>query len=233
MAITREAFIDRRQPMLRWGAVIAGGAVAIGLWILLQVLGTGVGLATVDPDDTGTLRGAGIGTGIWSVIAPLIALFSGGYLAARLSGTVQRGIGAVHGLVLWSLTIVLGLMSLFGVISGLTRSAVELSDQAVMTGAIPWDEVEGAAPSGPAAERQAAVAADKAGKVMMWTGLGLLLSLGAAAGGGAIGARTRRRDLDLDDRGRRRTITPARGVGVPVRTEVVEREVVRGDPVIE
>src|ERR1044071_6825752 len=43
--ITREAvLIDRRQPTLRWSAVFAGAVCSIGIWLLLQLVGVGIGL---------------------------------------------------------------------------------------------------------------------------------------------------------------------------------------------
>ena len=82
-SISRETVIDRRQPYLHWSAIFGGALLATGVWILLQVLGTGVGLSAVDTSDASSLRGVGIGTGIWSIIAPLIAMFVGGLLVGR------------------------------------------------------------------------------------------------------------------------------------------------------
>src|SRR5436190_6171171 len=110
--ITRETIIDRRQPLIRWSAVLAGSALAVGLWILLQTLGMGLGLAAVDTDDAGSLKGVGIGTGIWSLIAPLIAMFFGAYVAGRLAVTHDRRIGAIHGSVMWGLATVVGLWAM-------------------------------------------------------------------------------------------------------------------------
>src|SRR4051812_32822423 len=108
--ITRETIIDRRQPQFRWGAVFAGAAVSIGLWILLQTLGMGAGLAAIDTNDAGNLRSVGIGTTVWSLIVPLIALFIGGLIAGRFTGTRVPRIGSIHGLVMWAITSVLGVI---------------------------------------------------------------------------------------------------------------------------
>lgn len=131
-SISRETVIDRRQPQLRWSPIIGGAILATGVWILLQVLGTGVGLAAVDTDDAGSLRGAGIGTGIWSIIAPLIAMFVGGLLVGRTSGTRDRKVGGMHASVMWALALCIGLyamMSLMGaLVGGVTRVAGVASD---------------------------------------------------------------------------------------------------------
>ena len=50
--ISRETIlIDRRQPTLRWSAVFAGVACSAGFWMLLQLLGMGIGLAAIDVDN--------------------------------------------------------------------------------------------------------------------------------------------------------------------------------------
>lgn len=128
---SREAIIDRRQSHMRWGAVLAGTVLSIGLWILLQTIGMGIGLAAVDTDDAGNLRGIGIGTGVWSVIAPLIAIFLGAMLAGRLAGTRHGGVGAMHGAVMWALTSVLGLWAMISIVQTVTSTATRVGSAAV------------------------------------------------------------------------------------------------------
>jgi len=108
--ITRETVVDRRQPAIRWSAVLAGTAVAVGLWGVLQVLGIGAGLASLDPDDASSARGAMLGAGAWSVIAPLLAMFAGGFVAAKLSGTYDRRSAGTHAVVMWGITATMGLV---------------------------------------------------------------------------------------------------------------------------
>ncbi|MBX3159260.1 MAG: hypothetical protein KF773_25045 [Deltaproteobacteria bacterium] len=119
---------------MRWGAIFGGAVLALGLWMMLQVLGTGLGLATVDAANAGSLRGAGIGTGIWSLLAPLIAMFVGGILAGRLAGTRERGVGAWHGAVMWGLTTLIGLYLILSAVSTIVGGAVRAGG-AVVQGA--------------------------------------------------------------------------------------------------
>jgi hypothetical protein len=146
---SRETIIDRRQPQLRWSAVFGGAVLAIGLWILLQVLGTGIGLAAIDPSHAGSLRGIGIGTGIWSIIAPLIAMFIGSYVAGRLSATRDRAVGAMHGSVIWALALVFGLWAMVAVASMLVSSAARVGGAAVTASS---EVVAGAARAGAAVD---------------------------------------------------------------------------------
>lgn len=106
-----------------WGAIFAGTLTAVGVWLLLHLLGVSVGLVAIDPDNPSTLRAIGIGTGVWALIAPLLALFVGGLAAGRLAGPLTRLTGAIHGMVVWSLTTVTA-MVLVGLAAGSLLGAI-------------------------------------------------------------------------------------------------------------
>jgi hypothetical protein len=139
--ITREAVIERRQSHIRWSVIFAGTAFAIGVWLLLQALGMGLGLSAVDTDDAGSLRGVGIGTGIWSLIAPLIAIFVGGLVVGRMAGTRDRLSAGIHGGVMWALAMTIGVWAVLSIasmmVSGVARigGAAATATSAVVSGA--------------------------------------------------------------------------------------------------
>jgi hypothetical protein len=145
--ITRETVpVERRQSILRWSAVLAGAACSIGFWILLQLLGVGLGLAAVDIDDVRSLRGAGIGTTLWSLASPLIAMFLGGVVAGHLAQTYDRKLAGVHGMVMWALTSIVGLCATIWIVtmvaSGVGRHRIAAFDTgSSMTLATPDDSV--------------------------------------------------------------------------------------------
>ena len=89
---------------MSWGAVLAGAVVALSVQLLLSLLGLGIGLATVDPaaGDTPDAASFGIATGIYYAIVTLLSLFAGGWVAGRLAGMPVRTDGLLHGLVTWS-----------------------------------------------------------------------------------------------------------------------------------
>jgi hypothetical protein len=123
---------------LSWGAIFGGTFVALGVWILLFALGLALGLSSVDPADPGSAKSAGIGTGIWSLIVPLIALFVGGLVASRTAGVVDKMGGALHGAVLWGLTTLAGviimgmaLSSLLGAVFSVGKTAVGAAGTAI------------------------------------------------------------------------------------------------------
>jgi hypothetical protein len=109
---------------LSWGAIFGGTFVAAGIWILLYALGLAVGLSRLDFDTGRALRAAGIGPGIWSFIAPVLALFVGGLVTARCAGFVDRASGAIHGAVMWGLTMLAGTILISITLSSLVGAMV-------------------------------------------------------------------------------------------------------------
>src|SRR3954447_5522222 len=87
------------RPHISWGAIFGGMFASLGLWLLLYVFGLAVGLSRLHPPHPATPKSSGIFTGIWGVIAHVIALFAGGLVAGRGAGVASRGEGSVHGLV--------------------------------------------------------------------------------------------------------------------------------------
>jgi hypothetical protein len=117
-----------------WGGVLAGTAVAIATWMLLQVLGMGIGLVAVDVDEGNSWRAAAIGMGVWGFIAPIIAFMAGGLVAGRATRDSTRMGHAVSGLVVWSLSAIGGLIALGMVVSSLIGGTVSAGG-AVLEGA--------------------------------------------------------------------------------------------------
>jgi hypothetical protein len=152
--ITRETvLVDRRQPALRWSAVFAGAICSIGFWILLQLIGVGIGLSAVDVDDLQSLRGVGIGTTVWSLISPLIAMFLGGLIAGKLAQTYDRKLAGAHGLVMWALTAIVGLVATISIVAMVAAGAAR--HRGAMLGG-PWaDQAE------PASLRQLGIDANE------------------------------------------------------------------------
>lgn len=136
---------DEREPLsvrpriteppwhMSWAAVFAGSTLALGIWLLLYVLGLGVGLTAIDPDHAGSLRGAGMTTGIWSLIVPLIAMFIGGLAAAKVGGAMTRTSAAIQGGVVWSLATLGSMFALVSIVGSLIGGAARLGANAAAT----------------------------------------------------------------------------------------------------
>ena len=206
---------------MSWGALFAGAVAALGVWVLLYALGLALGLSTVDPSDTDTIRRTGVFTGLWGLFTPLVALFIGGLVAGRSAGPLRRGSGALHGLIVWSLTALGGLVLVVNMFGGALGSAVSVGKN-VASRAIVEEAVGSPAEGTPAATpnegvvgevneaigrvqknaaeniKQGAVeAASETGSVF-WVVFGaLLLGMLAAMAGGAAGVSREQRSLAL------------------------------------
>ncbi|KMQ50059.1 hypothetical protein CHISP_3013 [Chitinispirillum alkaliphilum] len=92
---------------ISWSAIFAGVFVAIVIQFTLTVLGVAIGLAAIDPFGETDPGGLTIGAAIWFVITGIISLFCGGWVTGRLSGDVVKLDRALHGLVVWSLAVLI------------------------------------------------------------------------------------------------------------------------------
>ena len=100
---------DQRTILLNeiaWGAVLAGVVVALVTQLLLNMLGLGIGIATLDPGtgDNPSATSLSIGAGIWWTLSGILASLVGGYAAGRLSGRPKEATAAWHGLTAWAFT---------------------------------------------------------------------------------------------------------------------------------
>lgn len=89
-----------------WGAIIAGVVIALVTQAILNMIGLGVGMSTIDPGtgDNPSPTSLSIGAGVWFVLSGVIASFIGGWAAGRLSGTAKPQTAAWHGITAWAAT---------------------------------------------------------------------------------------------------------------------------------
>ncbi len=133
----RTNVLPPQGPRVRWGGVMSGFFVALGVLMLMGALGLAIGVTALgDPRGvTGeTASGLGIGTGIWAFITLLAALFVGGMVSTKVTDRPDRPGAVMHGALVWVLFMLftvwliasgvsLGLSGLFGAVSGLARGA--------------------------------------------------------------------------------------------------------------
>ncbi|TFZ58844.1 PhnA-like protein [Methylorubrum sp. Q1] len=108
-SLTPVAAGDTRAVLLNevsWGAIFAGAVTALVTQVVLNLVGVGVGLASVgtnaaDNPDASTFS---LGAGLWFVVSGIVASLAGGLIAGRLSGKPLPGVAALHGLVAWAVT---------------------------------------------------------------------------------------------------------------------------------
>ena len=109
------------RSRVSWGAVIAGAVVAAATTLLLSLLGTAFGLASIQDfaSTSGETTTSGVGAGIWTIINLALSMVLGGYVASRLSGTHSHLDGELHGITVWALAILIGLFASAHALSGL------------------------------------------------------------------------------------------------------------------
>jgi hypothetical protein len=110
---------------ISWGGVFAGVFIVLALQVLLNMIGVGIGLGTIQPatGDTPSAAAMTVGAGLWFVVSSWIALVAGGYVASRLAGSYHRQDALLHGLVTWGFTLVLIVVLAAGAVGGAVRAA--------------------------------------------------------------------------------------------------------------
>ena len=121
---------DRPAPLLKWGAVFGGLILGLGLLVVLSALwfalAYGSGMDTIRDNLDWFIGGSAI-----------VALFLGALLTGYLSGVRGAGTGALHGMTLWGLllmvTLVAGIPSVLGTL-GLQRTIDTATEGALTFG---------------------------------------------------------------------------------------------------
>ena len=90
-----------------WGSVLSGLAVVIALTALLTALGAGIGLRLLP------IAGGG-GLAYWIVGSTIVSLFVGSMLANRFARVANVSSGIWHGVLIWSLMLILNIIGVFG-----------------------------------------------------------------------------------------------------------------------
>lgn len=117
-----------------WGAIFAGAIVAVVVQIMITVLGLSFGMATVDPQTDGNAFGSlGTTTGIWAIIAALVALFTGGWISGRLAATRSKFESLLHGIVMWAVVTMIVLWSMTSVIGSVLSTTTSALGTALNT----------------------------------------------------------------------------------------------------
>jgi hypothetical protein len=121
---------DARTIMLNkisWGAVLAGVVVMLVTQLILNLLGIGIGAATLDPAagaaENPSASTFSIGAGIWFLLSGILASLAGGYAAGRLAGKPKESTASWHGLTAWALATLVIFYLLTTTVGGLVGGA--------------------------------------------------------------------------------------------------------------
>ncbi|MBK8020784.1 MAG: hypothetical protein IPK19_04975 [Chloroflexi bacterium] len=145
----RTTLLPTRLKRISWSAVAGGIVLALVAQIALQLLGLSIGVNTINPATDATPVDPNLGPAavIWIAASILISLFVGGWVAGYLSGIPDRTDGALHGLLVWAVVMLLSLwlltssaVSLVNGVSSALGSAISAAGQGIA--AIAGGEVE-------------------------------------------------------------------------------------------
>lgn len=167
---------------VQWGPIVAGSLAALGSLLVLTILGIAIGSSAVEPGTDVTDWGTS--AGIWGGVSALVALFIGGWVAAKTAAVDGSFAGIMNGLMAALATIVallvaaaLGLDNALGFLGGNLSNLANFTQNATVNGQVTnnstFNDIE---------------------KGAWGTLLAIALGLGAAALGGLLG-RHERQDL--------------------------------------
>lgn len=109
---------------ISWSAVFAGVILSMVTYLLLSMLGTAIGAATIDPLQEGNpFSGLSTGALVWMVITILLSFAVGGYIAGRLA---QRE-GMLHGLLVWGVNTLVCTYLMIALVSSAVGGAVNVA----------------------------------------------------------------------------------------------------------
>lgn len=117
--------VEKAGKNLSWGAVFAGAVTFTAVFTVLNLITAALGFGIFSPNDSNTLSNVAIGTSIWTVVTLVISFLCGGYVA----GLSARKEGMLHGLLTWSLSILL----LFTFVSSMIAQALGLATSTIST----------------------------------------------------------------------------------------------------
>ncbi|MFS0514205.1 hypothetical protein ACEYW6_05680 [Nostoc sp. UIC 10607] len=180
------------HDLVRWGPIISGLLVSLATQLILSAIIGAVAAGAVE--GSGAPRtiapNAAGNAGLWSTIALLISLFTGGWVTARACGPMNRNTALLNGAILWATTLAVsswlfasGVSGAFGVAASNAGEVINQVQQQGTTPNIPQTNVTA---------QQAREIAANVRSGLWWFVFGSLLGLVAAMMGAVAGARSPR-----------------------------------------
>ncbi|OFZ18147.1 MAG: hypothetical protein A2X94_03260 [Bdellovibrionales bacterium GWB1_55_8] len=105
----------------RPGAIFIGALIMLLAQLLFFLFGSFVGLIFLTDSGSESTQTIAVSTGVYLLIALLLSVFAGAYVAARLSGPQRRFVAGVHGVGAFALAVIFSVASI-GIGGGSTLS---------------------------------------------------------------------------------------------------------------
>ncbi|MEH2439533.1 hypothetical protein [Nostoc sp.] len=183
--------VTEYHDLVRWGPIISGLLVSLATQLILSAIIAAVAAGAVE--GSGAPRtiapNAAGNAGLWSTIALLISLFTGGWVTTRACGPMNRNTALLNGAILWATTLAVSSWLLASGVSGAfgvaASNAGEVINQVQQQGGVN-------VPQANISAQQAREAAANLRSGLWWFVFGSLLGLIASMIGAVAGARSPR-----------------------------------------
>lgn len=97
-------YTHKPEKSISWRAIFAGTLAVLSILLILNLIGLWIGLGVINPtEEANPMSGVGVGSVIWWVLSNLIALFAGGFVAARAGVSFTNISGVLQGIMTWAL----------------------------------------------------------------------------------------------------------------------------------
>ncbi|CAI3944249.1 unnamed protein product [Commensalibacter communis] len=106
--------ITNLQKRISWGSIIAGVFAVIAVYFALMMLSAGV----ISPQTSDTASHIGKSFLVWTIIATLVSLALGAFIAGRLAGSD----GIIHGFLVWATSLVISAILSSVIIGGVIQT---------------------------------------------------------------------------------------------------------------
>ncbi len=107
-AFTHEINLNREN--ITWKPIFVGTLIALSLEVLLNFLGIGLGLASLDMSASSLFK-TGVGSIIWLSLTGIFAMAVAGFITGKVSFINCARTRALHGVLVWSLALLITVMS--------------------------------------------------------------------------------------------------------------------------
>ncbi len=101
------ALVREQLYHVSWGAIFLGLVIAVGIQILLGLLGISIGLNAFEPADPNSASAWGLGTSLYVIATQIVSLLLGGFMVARLSPARTDQSAVMHGASIWALSTII------------------------------------------------------------------------------------------------------------------------------
>lgn len=122
------------QPYIDWGAIFIGSIIALAVSLIASAFGAAIGLSVADPYHGPKPLFYYWALGLWVLWVAVLTFLAGGYAAGRMRRPIHvvnpvemRFRDGMHGLAVWGLVVIVGMLLTSTILAGSTKATKELS----------------------------------------------------------------------------------------------------------